>query len=152
MKKYRFRALLFFLSLLCFITPLTHAANDETLAVITDKNNPLNTLSFDDLKRIYLRKTLLAANGIRWLPLNLPVENEFRRGFSLALFEQLPEDQEQYWNEQYFQGISPPEVLVSEEAVLRFVVITPGSIGYVRKSVVDGRVKILKTINIKTNR
>jgi hypothetical protein len=121
---------------------------DETLAVVTQKSSPLQNLSLDALKRVYLRKSLLDSEGKRWILLNLPVDHELRQGFSLALFKKLPEDQEQYWNELYFQGVSPPEVLASEEAVLRFIAITPGAIGYVRKQSVDERVKILTVIAI----
>lgn len=118
----------------------------ESIAVITQSSNSISSLTTEDLKRIYLRKNLLDSNGNRWIPLNLPINNEVRRVFSLALFKSLPEEQEQYWNEQYFQGISPPEVLASEEAVVRFVTITPGSIGYVNRRSADNRVKILKII------
>jgi ABC-type phosphate transport system substrate-binding protein len=121
---------------------------EEALAIVTQKSSTLQNLSLETLKDVYLRKRLLNGNGVRWIPLNLPVAHELRQGFSLALFKKLPEDQEEYWNEQYFHGINPPEVLASEEAVLRFVVITPSAIGYVRKRNADDRVKILKIISI----
>jgi hypothetical protein len=121
---------------------------DDELAIITQPANPLKSLSFKELKRVYLRKSLLDANGIRWIPLNLPVDHAVRQNFSLALFNTPPEEQEQYWNELYFQGLTPPEVLASEEAVLRFIAITPGAIGYVLKRSVDQRVKILTLLSL----
>ena len=125
---------------------------DEPLAIVTHVSNPLQSVSLETLKQVYLRKTLLDSNGNRWIPLNLPASDPIREGFSLALFNKRPDDQEQYWNEQYFQGINPPEVFASEEAIMRFVEITPGAIGYVRKRTVDDRVKILATVNIRTSR
>jgi hypothetical protein len=121
---------------------------EEALAIVTQKSSSLQSLSLETLKDVYLRKSLLNGNGVRWIPLNLPVAHALRQGFSWTLFKKLPEDQEEYWNEQYFHGINPPEVLASEEAVLRFVVITPGAIGYVRKHNADDRVKILRIISI----
>jgi hypothetical protein len=118
----------------------------EPLAIITAASNPLTTLSLDNLKLIYLRKSLVNATGKRWIPVNLTVDDPLRRGFSLELFSQLPEDQEDYWNNQYFNGIMPPEVLASEEAVLQFVSITEGAIGYISKRKVDKRVKVLRVI------
>lgn len=118
----------------------------EPLAVITAAANPLDTLSLDDLKLVYLRKSQMDTEGNRWIPLNLPVADPLRRGFSLALFSLLPEEQEDYWNLQYFNGISPPKVMASEEAMLRFVASTTGAIGYVRKQKVDKRVKVLRLI------
>ena len=111
----------------------------EPLAVITAVTNPLDTLSLDTLKLIYLRKSQMDAEGNRWIPLNLPVTDPLRRGFSLKLFSMLPEEQDDYWNVQYFNGISPPKVLASEEAILRFVSSTTGSIGYIRKQKVDSQ-------------
>ncbi|MEI8207907.1 MAG: hypothetical protein WCG16_01795 [Methylococcales bacterium] len=126
----------------------THAA--EPLAVITAVTNPLDTLSLDALKLIYLRKSQMDTESNRWIPLNLPVADPLRRGFSLALFSILPEEQDDYWNVQYFNGISPPKVMASEEAILRFVASTTGSIGYVRKQSVDSRVKVLLLITPPT--
>ncbi|MCX7097822.1 MAG: hypothetical protein NTV43_07965 [Methylococcales bacterium] len=118
----------------------------EPLAVVTAPDYPLSSLSLDDLKLIYLRKSQMDAEGKRWIPLNLPATDPLRRDFSRALFSLLPEEQEEYWNIQYFNGISPPKVMASEEAILRFVASTNGAIGYVRKQKVDPRVKVLLLI------
>jgi hypothetical protein len=55
----------------------------------------------------------------------------------------LPEELETYWNDQYFHGVMPPHVVTSEEAVLRFVVSTPGAIGYVTEGAVTKEVQVL---------
>ncbi len=122
----------------------------EPLAVITAATNPLDALPLDALKLIYQRKSQMDGEGNRWIPLNLPVADLSRRSFSLALFSMLPEEQEDYWNVQYFHGISPPKVMASEEAILRFVASTTGAIGYVRKQKVDDRVKVLLLISPPT--
>lgn len=118
----------------------------EPIAVVTAVNSPLHKLSFESLKLIYLRKIQVDDQGKRWLPTNLPLTHPLRHDFSLALFSMLPEDQEDYWNGQYFHGITPPPVMTSEEAVLRFVSSTPGAIGYVQLNHADGRVKIILTL------
>jgi ABC-type phosphate transport system substrate-binding protein len=125
-----------------------HCLAEEELAIITQRSNELNTVSLEQLKLVYLRKLMLDSNGMRWIPINLPSANELRKAFSLALFNKLPDEQEAYWNEQYFQGVMPPQVLASEEAVLRFVTITPGAIGYVWLHSVDDRVRVLKVISL----
>nr|WP_256969562.1 hypothetical protein [Crenothrix polyspora] len=123
-------------------------ADHEAIAIVTMPSSPLQSVSIETLKRVYLRKILVDDKGKRWIPLNLPAFDDLRQGFSLALFKKRPEDQEDYWNQQYFSGINPPDVLASEEAVLRFVAMTPGAIGYVRQRSVDKRVRVLKTISI----
>jgi hypothetical protein len=137
-----------FLAAYIIVMPPQIAADHEALAIVVMHSSPLVRLSLDTLKQVYLRKTLLDKNGKRWIPLNLQVSDKLRQSFSLALFKKRPEEQESYWNEQYFHGINPPEVLASEEAVLRFVAITPGAIGYVRKSLADNRVKVINVIEI----
>lgn len=120
------------------------ARAEDALAVIMAADTPLNTISLAELKLIYLRKNQIDAQGNRWIPLNLPVNDPLRRRFSLTLFSLLPEAQDDYWNVQYFNGINPPKVMGSEEAVLRFVATTQGSIAYVRQQSVDPRVKVLR--------
>lgn len=135
-----------YLSLAAMLFAWFPAQAVEPLAVITSVTNPLDTLSIDSLKLIYQRKSQIDAEGNRWIPLNLPISDPLRRGFSLALFSLLPEEQDDYWNIQYFNGISPPKVMASEEAILRFVASTTGAIGYVRKQKADDRVKVLRLI------
>jgi ABC-type phosphate transport system substrate-binding protein len=43
----------------------------------------------------------------------------------------------------YFHGVQPPYVLASDEAVIRFVVSTPGAIGYVSNCLADRRVTVV---------
>lgn len=82
------------------------------------------------LSLIFRRKQLYAGDGGRWQPVNLPADHGLRRRFSQAVLGASPEALEDYWNQQYFQGLLPPHVLGSEEAVLRFVTSTPYAIGY----------------------
>lgn len=124
----------------------------EPLAVITSADNPISNLSLDALKLIYLRKKPMDDEGNRWIPINLPLDNPLRSGFSLFLFALLPEEHDDYWNVQYFNGITPPKVMASEEAVLRFVAMTHGAIGYVRKQKADSRVKVLMTITLPSTK
>ncbi|QJD31290.1 hypothetical protein GNH96_02295 [Methylococcus geothermalis] len=111
--------------------------------MVTSAGSRLDKLSLDTVKLIFKRKSMVDAYGGRWVPVNLPAAHPLRRLFSLTVFDALPEEMEEYWNERYFQGINPPEVLSSEEAVLRFVAATPGAVGYGRAAQVDARVKIL---------
>lgn len=120
----------------------------DSIAIVTAPANPIDSIAIDSLKQVYLRKSFLDGNGTRWIPLNLPVSHQLRQDFSMALFKKKPEAMENFWNEQYFHGITPPQVVLSEEAVLRFVEITPGAIGYVYKRNVDSRVKIIAIIPV----
>lgn len=100
-------------------------------------------LAAGKLKLIYLRKQLYWPNGKRIFPVNLQTEHVLRRAFSQGVLGSLPAEQVDYWNGLYFNGIRPPHVVNSEEAVMRYVAQTPGAIGYVDACKVDERVQPL---------
>jgi ABC-type phosphate transport system substrate-binding protein len=120
----------------------------ETIAVIVAADSAYNRIDKDTLADIYRRKVRLDDDGQAWVPVNLPATDPLRRAFSMILFGREPEDMEQYWNAQYFHGVSPPFVLASAEAVLRFVAKTQGAIGYVEACRVDARVKVLAHLSV----
>lgn len=105
--------------------------NADDILVIVANDSPVQKLTLRQLANIYQRKTLINHQGVRWAPLNLGADHPIRREFSQQLFKQWPEDMESYWNIQYFKGITPPYVVSSPEAMLRFVISTPGTIGYI---------------------
>ena len=136
------RRLLFFCSLALLGTSFPLAADDEeVLAIVVSNTQIERTLNFTDLTLIYRRKKLVWDDGDRLQPVNLPTDNSLRRAFSQRVLGSSPEGLARYWNVMYFHGVSPPHVLASEEAVLRFVLDTPGAIGYVTACKADARVK-----------
>ncbi len=136
------RTLLLCLSLLGAFIP-TQLYATEQIAVIVSRAHQDKPLTRADLTRIYERRRRFWANGARIIPINLPATHPVRIQFSYVVFERPPEDMQNYWNTQYFQGVSPPYVLASEDAVLEFVAKTPGSIGYVSANILNGKVKAL---------
>ncbi|OIQ85457.1 hypothetical protein GALL_327140 [mine drainage metagenome] len=134
------------LLLLLLLWPSLVPAADEAMAVIVAAGHGKN-LRKEDLTLIYKRKKLFWSDGSRVQPVNLPASSPFRRAFSQAVLGASPEDLEKYWNDIYFQGVSPPFVLSSEQAVMHFVAETPGAIGYVPICSVGGHVDIALVIN-----
>lgn len=116
-------------------------AADEPMAVIVAPGHA-RALKKEDLALIFKRKKLFWSDGSKVQPVNLPAANPLRRVYSQAVLGASPEVLEKYWNDMYFHGISPPFVLSSEEAVLRFVAETPGAIGYVSYCSADSRVGV----------
>ena len=117
-------------------------ATDAGVAVIVAADARLATISPEQLALIYRRQQQFLG-GQRVQPINLPAAHPLRRWFSQQVLGQPPEALEAYWRDQYFNGVVPPFVLGSEEAVIRFVATTPGAIGYVSRCLVDRRVKVL---------
>lgn len=119
-----------FLAAVCLLACAPHAAAVD-IAVIVARDAPEQTLDAGTLRDIYLKKIFLDASGRRFIPVNLPADAPLREAFTRALFRKSSDELQDYWNQNYFHGITPPYVLASEDAVLRFVAQTPGAIGYV---------------------
>lgn len=116
--------------------------NEQTvIAVIVANNNAAKAITLPELKLIYWRKKEYWANGKPMHPVNLPTDNSLRIEFSRKILGSLPNTQNDYWNGMYFNGKSPPYVVNSEEAVIRFVTETSGAIGYIEACRLDSRVK-----------
>jgi ABC-type phosphate transport system substrate-binding protein len=129
------------------VTPAAARAQDsEALAIVVNRNNPLNELSLAELRKIYRGQRLRWSNGRRvTLVMRDPGtperdamlrrlygvdEEEYRRGFLQAIFSGETGD--------------APKMLASPNGVLRFVFNVPGAIGYVRASEADSNVKVLR--------
>lgn len=134
------RLLILLLMWLC-VSQSPVVANE--ILVITGQGTLLKEMSIKKLKNIFLRKTLISDSGIHWIPVNLSSEHPVRQAFSQSLFNQQPEDMEFYWNAQYFQGVSPPYAVASEQAMLLFIANTPGAIGYILPCHLDARVQVI---------
>lgn len=119
-----------------------------TIAVVVSQQQNIDELKFNtnELGLIYWRKQLFWAGGKRIKPVNLNTEHALRQQFSQAVLGSLPKKQIDYWNGLYFDGISPPYAVNSEEAVLRYVMQTDGAIGYISACKIDNRVKPLAWI------
>lgn len=123
------------------LSPMPTAAAEEPVAVIVPRAFSGREPNTQELALIYKRKKLAWDDGTRIQAVNLPADHPARRAFSQRILKSTPEAQTQYWNAMYFQGVFPPHVVVSPEAMLRFVADTAGAIGYVPGCKLDARVK-----------
>jgi len=111
--------------------PCSSGASERAFAVISAPGTTEHHLTRETLALMFRRKQNFWDNGVRVQAVNLPATHPLRHAFSLAVLGQTPESMEDYWREMYFNGVLPPHVLASEEAVILFVSSTPGAIGYV---------------------
>ncbi len=138
------RILLFLMTLICAAIALAEERS-LVIAVVVPAQERTEELKLtpSSLKLIYLRKQLYWSNGQRIMPVNLHSEHLLRSYFSRAVLGNLPKQQIDYWNGLYFNGIQPPHIVNSEEAVIRLIADTQGAIGYINACNVDSRVKAL---------
>jgi hypothetical protein len=135
--------------LILLLLSISPVLADEIL-VVTGLQVDIKDITMKRVENIFLKKTLVNAQGTRWIPLNLNPDHPLRQAFSQTVFKQKPEDMEIYWNDQYFQGISPPYVVNSEEAVLRFIASTHGAIGYILPCHLDTRVQVVFKVKVQS--
>lgn len=130
---------------LCLLSPMAPAAQPH-IVVITGAQAP--QLSFDrsTLRNVYLKRIYVDGRGQPLIPVNLPSRSPLREAFSSVALHMDDAQQQDYWDRQYYQGVSPPYVLASSSAVVRFVAQTPGAIGYVEPCAVDATVHVVLTI------
>lgn len=123
-------------------------AAEPAIAVIVQANAAARAYTSDEVASIFRRRLRIGPNGAPLVPVNLPLNHPLREAISRFLYGIEPEDMEAYWNERYFHGISPPYVVGSIEAMLRFVATTPGAIGYVLDCRADDRVTTVARLAI----
>ncbi|WP_296927430.1 hypothetical protein [Thiohalocapsa sp.] len=105
-------------------------------------------LDRSQLRDIFLKRVVIDRSGTALVPLNMPPDHPLRAAFSEALLGKTPEALRRFWNERYFQGVSPPYVVRSQEAMLRFVTETPGALGYVVSCRADERVRVVAELPV----
>lgn len=120
----------------------------EEIAVIVSSATPPPRMDARLLRDIYLKKIFLDDTGRKFIPVNLPAEHPLRSPLSDSLFGMSSDALQDYWNQRYFHGVTPPYVLGSQDAVLRFVAKTPGAIGYVAPCFLDASVRRILSLPV----
>jgi len=124
------------------------AGADAGIAVVSAPDGPHIASDRANLRDIFLKRIVIDDRGMALVPLNLPADDPVRLAFSVGLLGGRPESLDRYWSERYFHGTSPPYVVQSQEAMLRFIAETPGAIGYVASCRVDDRVQVLTRLPV----
>ena len=130
-------------ALLLCILPNGQASAGEppkpAIAVVVGVESPIRQVTVDTLRELYLRRQRLWATGERAIPVNLPADDPLRTAFSKRVLGRLPGDLEGYWLRLYREGVQPPLVLRTSQAVCAYVAVESAAIGYVHPDEVDAK-------------
>jgi ABC-type phosphate transport system substrate-binding protein len=122
------------------------AAAPPALAIIVHHSNPVEGLTFGELRHIFLLDTQNWPNG-RKITVVLRQKGQQERDEALRIVCGLSErEYDRHILLRIFQGsvtIGPREIQ-SAPGMLRFVYNAPGAIGYVRADEVDASVKVVR--------
>ena len=118
-------------------------ANAPPYRVIVHPSTPIATVDRAFLGEIFLKKITRWRNGEPIYPVDL-VDSPVRRRFNEDVLQRSVAAVRSYWQQIVFsgRGLPPPE-LESEAEVVRYVLRTPGAVGYVSPDVATGGAKVL---------
>lgn len=120
------------------------AIADEQVAVITNRDVPVETLDNNQVTQIFLRQVQSWPDGKTIQPIDIKEGSALRTEFYSKVTGRSPGQLRAYWARQAFTGMGvPPRQAATEEEAERLVQTTPGAIGYVGKKEADESVKIV---------
>lgn len=117
-----------------------------TLAIVVNRTNPVDNLSTDELRKLFLEKKTHWPNGRR-VAVAMLDSHYPERHTALRLIYRMDESAyEDYFIKATFRGVAfvTPRTLTSPELLRKFVFNAPGAIGYLRTSDLDETVKVVK--------
>lgn len=146
------RTSLFFVALLILVSsivPLAGAAwadgPSAGFVVIVHPNNSTLEVTRDFLAQAFLKRLTRWPDGETIRPTDLYVEARARTQFSGLVLKRSVAAVRSYWQQRIFSGRElPPPEFDSEEAVVRYVLSSPGAIGYVSPTANIQNAKVLR--------
>ncbi len=134
------------LILWCLLT-LTPALCRADLYIVVNKVNSQNSVTVDQVERIFLLKTKRFENGDSADPVNQPEGSRARNRFNTQLLRRNEQQLKYYWSRKMFSGSDkPPQALATDADVEAFVAGKPGGIGYLTVPPQNERVKTVLTV------
>ena len=116
-----------------FVGPEVSADPQLTeFVVIVHPNNPSTAVSQDFVAQVFFKRTTRWGHGEAIQPVDLPLQSAVRRAFSSTVLRRSAPAVRGYWLQRIFSGRDvPPIELRSDPDVVRYVLGSPGAIGYV---------------------
>lgn len=141
------RILAYVLSIAVILSCLAGGAvSAEDVVVIAHPAVPAETITRYEAHDIFAGDIRLWKNGDRVIVFDLEPKTEAKEAF-YRFIGRSTSRMKSIWMKNLLSGEGgPPQALESESAVLSRVRSTPGAIGYVRASLLDGTVKVLARV------
>ena len=118
----------------------------QALAIVVNRSNPIDNMSFGELRKIFLGERNHWSNGHRVAIAMLDYGQPERRTVLRSIYRMDEKGYQDYLLREMFQGdvFVVPKTLASPTIVRKFVFNAPGAIGYMRASDVDDSVKVVR--------
>jgi ABC-type phosphate transport system substrate-binding protein len=127
---------------LIVLSPIAVAA--EPIVVVVNSGSAVDTLSQNEVVNIFLGRFRQFSSGIAAQPVDLPVSHPARADFYRLLVGKSPAEINAYWARLIFSGQTLPPIQTDrQEDAINAIQNKPGGIGYLERSKVGGRLKIV---------
>lgn len=114
------------------------------LVVVVNPHTTFNSLTRDELRRIFLGQTSNFPNGDHAIPFD--VYGDYRNAFYQFILVRTPESVENYWANMIFTGKAEPPRQVQLDEAKQLVATSFGGISYIERSQVDSSVKVINIV------
>lgn len=119
-----------------------------TIVVVANPGLPVETLSADDLRAIYLGKQTFVAR-MKVNPVKYAGRDAVSESFLRAVVGMSPNQFEAYWVKEVFRsGRLPPRQAVNAGEMVRVVSADPGAIGYVPAEALQGVTSVKRLLSL----
>ena len=118
---------------------------DEPLVVVVAASTPIDDISIDTLRRIFLSEPTEGKGGVWFKPLNQQPGSSSRVRFDQRILQLDPESIASFWVDQRIRGKGrSPRAIANLKLLIRLIPKLPGAIAYIRADEVEAHLKILK--------
>ncbi len=128
------------------LTTNTRKTNWEGLAIVVNPKNPTTNVTLPHLRSVFFGESRWWPNRTRVTLATMRRGTPERQTVLRVIYKMDDQDLDRYFLYQRFKGeaSTPTTTLRSSADVKKFVVSTPGALGYLRLSDVDDSVKIVR--------
>ena len=110
-------------------------ASAQDVMVIVNDAAPVQSLSMEEVGKVFQKQRLRWPNGLTVEPVDLAEGHAVRDRFSRMVFAKTTAQVKAWWQTQLFDGRTvPPVELASEDEVINYVRLHAGAIAYVSPS------------------
>ena len=132
------------------VEPQGSLAADECLAILVNRSNPVENLSFAELRKVFLGEQNHWSDGRRITLVMLESGKPERQVVLNLIYRMEDKDFNAYFLHHVFTGDvhAAPTTLSTPTEVLKFVSNVQGAIGYLRTGAVDESVKVVRVDSV----
>ena len=128
----------------CLLALLPMIASAVEMVVIVNPRSGIDKLSLDEVINIFLGRSRQLPSGLSALPVDLPASHPDKASFYRRSVNKELAEINSYRARLFFSGRgNPPILATSTEDLLEIVGINPGAIGYLERSRINARVKVV---------